>query len=177
MHASAIQSALELLIRRQTGNIHDRIGPVRAIHAISAGAWHFTSHLAAVVVPIETEPRPSFPGLVLQMSGGVENLIVVDAEHFASGRQRARWRGANSADLRFKEARRHVREHDERRESVEIRHGAADRKAGDLRARPLDRKSDRSVAQHAEVVRLVRVFPDVLAIQYKVFSEGLLETG
>ena len=50
-------------------------------------------------------------------------------------------------------------------------------KPGIFELDPLDGKSDRRVAQHAEVVGLVRVFPDVLAIQHEVFSEGLLETG
>ena len=86
-------------------------------------------------------------------------------------------RGADSADLRFKEARRHVRHHDERRQSVEVRHAAADRKAGDLGSRPLDRKRDRRVAQHAEVVGLVRVLPDVFAVKDKVLPKGLLETS
>ena len=40
-------------------------------------------HQAAVVAPVEAEPRPVLPGLVLQVRGLVEVLVVVDAEHFA----------------------------------------------------------------------------------------------
>ena len=109
------------------------------------------------------------------MSGLVENLVVVDAEHLAAVAKPGR--GANSADLRLEEARRHVRHHDERRQAMEVRHAAADGKAGDLGAGPLDRKGDRRVAQHAEVVGLVRVLPDVFAVHHQVPSEGLLETG
>ena len=42
---------------------------------------------------------------------------------------------------------------------------------------PLDGKRDRSVAENAEVVAVVRVFPDVLAIEHEVLAEGLLEAG
>src|SRR5580658_6349311 len=143
VHAPAIKSAFELLIRRQIRNVHYGVGPVRAIHAISPGAWHLAGYHSAVVVPVEAKPRSLLPGLVLQMSRGVENFIMVDAENFAAGRYWARWGGADSTDLRFKEARRDVREHYIRRKSVEVRHGAANRKAGDFGAGPLDGKSDR----------------------------------
>ena len=44
-------------------------------------AGHRARHQAAVIAPIETQPRPRFPGLVLQMSGLIEQLVVVDAEY------------------------------------------------------------------------------------------------
>ena len=58
-----------------------------------------------------------------------------------------------------------------------VRHAGADRIAGNLRIVPLDRESDRRVAQHAEVVRPVGVLPDVLAVDHQVFSESLLQAG
>src|ERR1700733_4606 len=60
---------------------------------------------------------------------------------------------------------------------VEVRHAAADRKPGNLRAGPLNGKCNGRVTQHAKIIGLVRVFPDVFAVQHKIFSKGLLETG
>ena len=108
----------------------------------------------------------------MQVRGLVEILVVVDAEYLAAAR-----RGADPADLRLEEARRHVGHDDERRQAVEVRHAAADGIAGNLGVVPLDGKGDRRVAQHAEIVRSVRVLPDVLAVHHEVPSEGLLETG
>ena len=137
--AAAIEAGLELLIRRQTGNIHDGIGPIRAIGAISTSARHRASHQAAVVSPVEAQPRPPFPRLVLQMGGGVEILVVIDSKYSVTaltGR-----RGADSADLRFKKAGCDARKHHERRQPVKIRHAGAHRVAGDLGTRPLDRET------------------------------------
>ena len=48
---------------------------------------------------------------------------------------------------------------------------------GNLRVVPLDGKGDRRVAQHAEVVGVVRVLPDVFAVDDQVSAEGLLQAG
>ena len=53
----------------------------------------------------------------------------------------------------------------------------ARRKARDFGVVPLDGKRDRSIAEHAEVVAVVRVFPDVLAVENDVLPERLLESG
>ena len=42
---------------------------------------------------------------------------------------------------------------------------------------PLDGKGDRRIAQHAEVVRVMRVFPDVLPAHHKVPPRHLLQPG
>jgi len=57
---------------------------------------------------------------------------------------------------------------------VYIRHAHSSREARDLRPVPRDRKKDGSVAENAEVVRVVCVFPDVLAREHKILPEGLL---
>ena len=57
MDAPAVESALELLIGRQAGNVHDAVGSVRPVGAIASGARHRTGHQAAVVTPVEAEPR------------------------------------------------------------------------------------------------------------------------
>src|ERR1700679_1854939 len=95
IHGPAIKSAFELLIRRQVGNIHHGIAAIRPIRAISAGTWHFARHHSAVIVPVETQPWSPLPRLVLHMSGGVENLIMIDTKHFAPGGQGAQWSCAN----------------------------------------------------------------------------------
>ena len=50
-------------------------------------------------------------------------------------------------------------------------------KPGNFGIVPLDREGDRSIAEHAEVVAVVRVFPDVFAIEHDVLAEGLLKPG
>src|SRR5580704_10856763 len=81
MHAAEEQACLKLLIRREIGHIDDRIRSVRAVEAIASGARHGTSHQAAVVAPVKAEPRAGLPGLVLQVCGLVEILIVIDTEN------------------------------------------------------------------------------------------------
>src|ERR1035438_5550714 len=88
VHAAAIESRLKLLIGRQVGHVHDAIRPVGTIVAIAAGARHGTRHQAAVVAPVEADPRSPLPWLVLQVSGFVEPLVVVDAEHLSAARDR-----------------------------------------------------------------------------------------
>src|SRR5579859_5134934 len=42
---------------------------------------------------------------------------------------------------------------------------------------PVDGEGDRSIAEHAEIEGVVRVFPDVVAAEYQVFPKSLLQTG
>src|SRR6202050_4585552 len=118
MHASTVESGLELLIRRKPGYIHDTVGTVGPVDAIASRAGRFSGHLPAIVAPVETEPGSKFPGLVLKMGGLVELLIVIDAKDLATGR-----RCADSADLRLKEPRGHAGHHHECRQTVVGRHG------------------------------------------------------
>ena len=60
---------------------------------------------------------------------------------------------------------------------MKIRHAHAARVSRNLGAVPFDREGDRRCAQHAEVVGVVRVLPDVLAGEDKILSEGLLDPG
>src|ERR1700690_1364782 len=60
---------------------------------------------------------------------------------------------------------------------MEVWHASPKRIAGDLRVVPFDGKCKRGVPEDAEVVRQVRVFPDVLRIQHQVFPKRLLEAG
>src|ERR1700733_13781377 len=79
MHASAIESCFELLIRRDPGYVHRGVGAIWPVRAIPSRARHRTGDQTAIVAPVEAEPRPFLPGLVLQVSGLVKQLIVVDA--------------------------------------------------------------------------------------------------
>ena len=54
---------------------------------------------------------------------------------------------------------------------------SADGISGNLRADPLDRISDRRVAEHAEVECLVGVLPDVFAIDHQILAKRLREAG
>jgi hypothetical protein len=60
---------------------------------------------------------------------------------------------------------------------MEIRYAHATCITRNLRIVPLDRKRNRRVAEHAEVVAIVRVFRNPLARKDKVAPESLLETG
>ena len=86
MNAPAVKTAFELLIRRQVGDIHHAVGSIRPVRAITPRAWYRTSHLTAVITPVEAEPRSLFERLVLQMRRLIESLVVIDAKH----RDRAR---------------------------------------------------------------------------------------
>ncbi len=108
----------------------------------------------------------------MQVRGEVEFLVVVNAE----GRKFAGldWHCADAANLRIEEARGHAGHHDQRRQPVIIRYVGANREAGNLRVVPRDRERDRRGAQDAEIVGVVRVFPDVLAIDDEILPESLL---
>src|ERR1019366_4640242 len=70
--APAEQSRLELLIRRKPGQVH-RSRRVRC-------EGHRARYHAAVIPPVETEPGPRLPRLVLQVSGLVKLFVVINAE-------------------------------------------------------------------------------------------------
>src|SRR5271154_6893514 len=49
------------------------------------------------------------------------------------------------------------------------------REARNLRVVPIDRKGNWRIAQHAEVERIVRVLPDVIAADHEVLAKSLLQ--
>src|ERR1700728_23767 len=104
-HAAAEQPCLELLIGRYSRHVDEVIGATTgwAVRTrLAAETRHGTRDQAAVVAPVEAKPRPSLPRLILDVRGLVEVFIVVDAKH-----RRSPWRGANAADLRSEDTRRH----------------------------------------------------------------------
>src|SRR5437016_2314910 len=121
-----------------------------------------SGHQTAVITPVEAHPRSALPGLILQVSRRVELLVVVDAEHGSTLPNRY----PEAPNLRREIARRDAGHHHQRRKSVEIRHAGADCVSGNLRIMPIDRKGNRRIAQHAEVVRVVCVLPQILGIHH-----------
>src|SRR5580704_3298352 len=109
MHVPAKESGLELLIWRDPGNVDYGVRPIRPIRAIATDTWHRASNQATIVTPVEAEPRSLFPRLVLQVSGLVKILVVVDAEDLRPHR-----RFADAAHLRLEKSRSHVRHHHKR---------------------------------------------------------------
>ncbi len=84
---------------------------------------------------------------------------------------------SGSGDLRGKKPGGYAGHDHEGRQTVVVGHGPADGKAGNFRIVPFDRKCDRRVAQHAEIVGVVRVFPDVFSVEDEVLSKCLLQAG
>src|SRR5208283_2733510 len=78
--ARAKESCFILLVGSKVGSIYDGVGPVRSVCTISPSARHGACYQAAVVAPIKAEPRPVLLGLILQVSGLVVDLVVIDAE-------------------------------------------------------------------------------------------------
>src|SRR5271169_3030133 len=109
------------------------------------------------------------------MGGLIEMFVVVNPEGAeASGGDRD---GAYAADLWSEEASGDAGHHHQRGEPVVIRDIRTDGVARDFRIVPLDGESNRGGAEDAEVVGVVRVLPDVLAVYHQIFSEGLLQAG
>src|ERR1035437_10175427 len=171
--AAAEESGLKLLVGSQVGDVDDGARAIGSIVAIASGAGHRAGDKAAIVTPVEAEPRTLFPGLILQVGRLVEMLVVIDAEHSTSGRGP----GANAADLRSVEAGRNTRHDDEGGEAVEVGHAGANRISGDFGAGPFDGIKDGRCAEDAEIVSLMRIFPDVLAVDHQKASKGLGEAG
>src|ERR1039457_5528995 len=80
MRAPAVDSRLELPTRRQTGNVQYGIGPIGPVRAIASSARHGAGHQTVIVAPVDAEPRPLLPRLVLRLSGLVKIIVGVDAE-------------------------------------------------------------------------------------------------
>jgi hypothetical protein len=107
------------------------------------------------------------------VGGLIEMFIVVDAEG-SPGRLQV----APAPPIwGVKEACRHAGEDHERRKAVEVRHAHAARISGNFRVVPLNGESDRRVAEHAEIVAVVRVLRDPLAGKDQVAPESLLQAS
>src|SRR6266536_2945477 len=91
-HAAAEQAGLEFLVGSKPARNKIYWGAVRN--------WNRARYQAAVIPPVEADPRSALSNLILQMCGLVKPLVVINAEctnHVGSC--------AGPADLRGKEAR------------------------------------------------------------------------
>src|SRR6516225_4199828 len=125
---TAEQSGLKLLVGAQAGSIDDHVRALRSVVAVSARAGNRTSNQAGVITPVKADPRPTLPGLILDVGRLIELLIVVDTEDAA----RCRRSSPSASNLGKKETRGDPGKNSQRREPVEARHTDARRVAGDL---------------------------------------------
>src|SRR5208282_6166488 len=98
------------------------------IETINSITGRVAGDQTAVIPPVETSPRATLPGLILQVGCLVELFVVIDAEGEVGGGNRR----ACSADLRMEEARGHTREHHLCRKTVHIRDAHAAGVSGNL---------------------------------------------
>src|SRR5579862_1020176 len=148
------ESGFELLIggeryRADVGSHHAYIGHAaedgraRAIvESVEAEARGGAGDQAAVIAPVETNPGPALPGLILQMGGLVEFLVMIDPEGKAC---RGGDGGSGAADLRLEKASRHTRKNEESRKATNLRHAETASVTRNFGVVPLDREGDRSV--------------------------------
>ena len=174
MLAPAEESSLKLLVGTQACQVDCRptIGQRSRSSAIPPETRDGTRHQAAVISPVETDPRATLPRLILQVSRLIELLVVVDAEDH--------WRAGSSsctAELGLEEPRCNTGEDHQRGESMEIWHAHTPRKSRNLGSVPRNREKDGGVAEYAEIVCIVGVLPDVLAGEDQIPAKRLLETG
>src|SRR6202161_29948 len=108
MDAVASQSRLELLIRAWPRRIHSRVCARRAVCTVTSGTRRRASNEAAVIAPVEADPRTNFPRLVLHVTGEVEFFVVIDPE-----RSRCRGNRARPADLGSEKGGSHAGQHHE----------------------------------------------------------------
>src|SRR5205823_2533004 len=104
-----------------------------------------------------THPLP----LISEIRCLLEVLVMVDSE---------------DASARWEEARLVMPHGCVPLEAPDICRAEANRNAIQLGFWPSDRKSNRRVEENAEVIRVIGKFPEVLAIGFDVFAEGLAQS-
>src|SRR4029077_13598600 len=102
-----------------------------------------------------------------------ELLIVVDTKNS----YRRRRSGTRAPELRSEESCGHAGEDHQGGESVDAWYAHASRESRNLRVVPFNGKRERGCTENAEVVGIVRVFPDVFAGEDEVAPECLLDPG
>src|SRR5579863_1803203 len=179
MLRSAKEPSLELLIGSQRiperiCHVHGRLSAQSIrLRAIPSGTRNRPSDESAVIPPVEAEPRPPLPRLILHVCRHVEMLVMVNSER--KKRPTRRDRCSQAADLWCEEPRCDTRHDHQCGEPMEVGHAGPYRIAGDFGIVPLDREKYRRVAEVAEIVAIVGVLPDVLAADHQILPEGLLQ--
>ncbi len=154
MCAAAEQARLELLVGSEPAGSE--------IHRPTVRDRHRASYQPAVVSPVEAEPWPVFPRLVLYVSRLVELFVVVDAEWGDIASATPRRDSPGSSKLRVEKPGGNAGEDEQGTEPMEVGHAHAPGNGGNLGVMPFDRESEWSASKYAEVVSIMRVFPDVL---------------
>ena len=150
-----------LLVGRQ---VFDRVGRV----------GDAADDQAAVVAPGERNPFGVVRPLVAGVHGGLEGLIVIDAEDAAANRSAL---GDQATRFRREVTRAGVAEVPVSAEAVNVGGGDAAGEAIDFRIVPGDRERDGGVEQGAEIVGVVGELPEVIDIDEQEFVDGLLKAG
>src|ERR1041385_6847732 len=163
------QSSLELLIGSEAAP--------RKVHvaASSIRDRHSARHESAVIAPVEANPRPGFPRLVLQVRRLVELFVVVDAEREDIISASSRRDGASSAKLGVIEMRGNTREDEQSRESMDVRHAQASGNTGNFGIVPFNWECEGSAPKYAKVICIMGVFPNILAREDQITPQGLLQ--
>src|ERR1019366_3687874 len=102
----------------------------------------------------------------------IEKLIMINAENAGRGRD-----DRQPCDLRQEESGRNAGHNGKRGKSVRNGHASAQGPSRNLGALPFNWKGNWSAADDTEVVTIVGVLPDVLAVDHEVLAECLLESG
>src|SRR5438876_10441937 len=163
MDAVASKPRLEFLIRGETAQVHRRV----RVRSKGNGACDEST----VIPPVEPNPRPSFPWLILHVRGLIEFFVVVNSEY--SGRRE--WRRSRTAQLRREKPCRYAREHHQSREPVKVRNTHPASKSRNLRSIPRDGEENGRISENAKVIRVMGIFPDVLARENQVLPKSLLQ--
>src|SRR5262245_3842234 len=159
--SAAKQADLRLLVRRQP----ERGRKIR----------HRSGDRAAVVTPTEGDVRLDLreaPKLILYLRGLLKSLVVINAKD-ASRQIRIE---EEPAAFRRKVSRPRVPGGKESRDTFVVGKIDARREAVDLRQIPRDRKSDRRVQDHAEIVGVARTLPEIIDVDHDVFPDALLNS-
>src|SRR5260221_2542701 len=129
-------------------------------------------HQSAVKSPVETDPRQTFVGLILDVRGLVKGLVVVNTENLSPIDS-----GAQPADLGRKITRADVSKHYQRREPMKIGQAHTHGRPVNFRIFPRNGEKYRRVAERGAVVSITPVLPQVIGIHHRVFSKCLLKAG
>src|SRR6266700_7421969 len=144
--AAAEQARLELLVGSEPAGSE--------IHRPTVRDRYSAGYQAAIVSPVEAEPRPVFPRLVLYVSRLVELFVVIDAEWGDIASATPRRDSAGSSKLRVEKPGGNAGEDEQGTEYMEVGHAHAPGNGGNLGVVPLDRESEWSAPEHAEVIRI-----------------------
>jgi predicted phage terminase large subunit-like protein len=128
---------------------------------------------ATVVSPSECDPGQALGQLILNVGRALQCLIVIDS-HDGVGRNVGGIED-QTARLRTKHSGPCMAQSHEGCQPLRFLHAQLDRESVHLRLPPFDGEDDGCVQESIQVIRMLRVFPGVVAIQQEEFTDALLE--